>query len=97
MEQLATMQAMRAHHAAGRANAVQAAFFAPTKPAEELYDSLADPWEIHDLAADPALAGVLADHRRALDDWSQRFDTLGGIAETELLRRGTIMPYEPQR
>jgi len=39
------------------------------RPAEELYDLRADAWERKNLAADPAHAKVLADHRAALDGW----------------------------
>jgi arylsulfatase A-like enzyme len=40
-----------------------------TRPAEELYDLKADPWEQKNLAADPAHAATLAALRRDLDDW----------------------------
>jgi hypothetical protein len=92
MEHLATTQAMRAHYAAGNADAIQAALFALPRPAEELYDSIADPLEIHDLAANPGMADVLAEHRAALADWTARFGDLGEVPEAELLRRGTLIP-----
>ena len=38
---------------AGKLNAAQWTYAAPTKPLEELYDSVADPNNIHNLAADP--------------------------------------------
>lgn len=37
------------------------------RPAEELYDLRKDPWEMHNLAADPAQASVLTKLRAALD------------------------------
>jgi uncharacterized sulfatase len=40
-----------------------------TRPAEELYDVNADPWELHNLAADPAHAATLAALRADLDKW----------------------------
>ena len=39
---------------AGECNEVQSAFW-KTKPSEELYDTENDPWEVNNLAADPAL------------------------------------------
>lgn len=36
------------------------------RPAEELYDRRSDPWEVHDLAADPAYADVLSGMRSRL-------------------------------
>jgi uncharacterized sulfatase len=40
-----------------------------TRPAEELYDLTADPWEQKNLAADPAQAGRLKTLRADLDAW----------------------------
>lgn len=40
-----------------------------TRPAEELYDLRADPWELKNLAADPARAKTLQDLRAELDAW----------------------------
>jgi arylsulfatase A-like enzyme len=60
---------MRRLFAAGRLNADQAKFLAPRRPAEELYDLKADPWEFHNLAAAPAHKDTLARLRRELDRW----------------------------
>ena len=43
-------------------------------PAEELYDLVFDPQERHNLADDPALRGVLADHRLRLAAWMKQTD-----------------------
>jgi uncharacterized sulfatase len=40
-----------------------------TRPAEELYDLATDPWELKNLAADPAQAATLAKLRADLDAW----------------------------
>ena len=40
-----------------------------TRPAEELYDLTADPWELKNLAADPAHADRLKALRADLDAW----------------------------
>ncbi|HSH94494.1 MAG TPA: sulfatase/phosphatase domain-containing protein, partial [Roseimicrobium sp.] len=97
MEKLATMKSMRIYHAAGLANPVQAAFFKPTKPTEELYDVAADPWELCNLTDDPAMADVLSTHRKALDDWARCFGDLGKIDEAELLHRGVIVPQPAKK
>ena len=61
-------------HAADKLNATQRAFFG-TKPAEELYDIVADPDNVRNLAADPAaqpqllhLRAALRGHLRAVRD-----------------------------
>lgn len=62
---------MRDLHAQGRLNAAQALFWAPEKPAEELYDVVADPWETQNLATNPDYLDRLLDMRRRLDEWME--------------------------
>ena len=52
------------------------------RPAEELYDILEDPYQMHNLVADPAYAKVLARMRPKLDAWMKSQGDLG--AQTEL-------------
>ncbi|MDF7824807.1 sulfatase [Pontiellaceae bacterium B12227] len=47
----------------------QAAFFAPTKPEFELFDLNTDPFEVKNLAADPAYAKVKAELLTELNNW----------------------------
>lgn len=54
-----------AEFTAGRCNAAQASYWLP-KPSEELYEIAKDPYQIHNLAADPAYAPVLAAMRSTL-------------------------------
>jgi N-sulfoglucosamine sulfohydrolase len=99
-KQQAMVREMYALHAAGKLNSVQAAIFAPTKSTEELYDTVADPFEIHSLAKDPGkraelvrLRGLLAEDLAAALDW-------GFIPEPEMVARfwpgfkqpGTALP-----
>jgi arylsulfatase A-like enzyme len=67
----AMMQRLRGQ---GKLGENQMACFTKPRPAEELYDVIKDPHEMHNLADDPEYADVLAEHRRALSDWSQRTD-----------------------
>lgn len=45
-------------------------------PIEQLFDMKADPWEMHNLYQDPASADVMAAHRKLLDAWEKRMDTV---------------------
>lgn len=67
---------------AGKTNEVQSRFFLP-KPLEELYDTENDPWEINNLAGDPAYAAVLEEMRGVLNDWVIEVRDVGLIPETE--------------
>lgn len=58
-----------------------------TRPAEELYDLLADPWELRNLAADPAHAATLADLRASLDGWMRAAGDRGLGTERDLRKK----------
>lgn len=75
---------------AGGLTPVQKQWFARTKPAEELYDTAADPHEVANLAADPKHAATLAAMRAALDKWAADTNDLGAVPEPELIRRGVV-------
>jgi arylsulfatase A-like enzyme len=65
-----TIEALRRLHDAGRLEPLaERLLFAPTRPREELYRYAEDPWQLHDLAGDPAHAAALKEHRRRLDGW----------------------------
>jgi arylsulfatase A-like enzyme len=66
----------------GKCNAVQSVFW-NTKPVEELYDIEKDPWEIHNLAYDPAYKDVVVRMRNALTGWIREVRDVGLIPETE--------------
>ena len=67
-----TFTAMRKLLAQGKLTASQMTCFLKPRPGEEFYDTIRDPHEMQNLANDPRYASVLAEHRRALDDWSRR-------------------------
>jgi arylsulfatase A-like enzyme len=69
------------------------------RPAEELYDTRADPHQIHNLAADPAHAATLARMRRAVTEWMARVNDQGLINEPEMIQRmwpGGVQPETAQ-
>ena len=64
----------------GECNEAQSAFWEP-KPAEELYDTEADPWEVNNLADDPNYKEVLERMRKANNDWVLEIKDAGFIPE----------------
>jgi uncharacterized sulfatase len=70
-----------------RLTPAQRRVLATTRPAEELYDLLADPYEIENLAGDPRYAADVERLRNALEQWQQAYGDLGMIPETELIER----------
>ncbi len=81
MDEMPTMKEMRRLHAANQLEGPPALFFLDTKPVEELYDTKADPHEIHNLADDAAHAEQLADLRGQLKNWMRDTGDLGMIPE----------------
>jgi arylsulfatase A-like enzyme len=73
--------ALRSAREAGLLDAVQQQLFAPTRPAEELYDLSADRWEIRNLSADPAHATTLTALRARLDRWMEETNDRGRMPE----------------
>lgn len=70
----------------GLLNADQARWFAPTKPAEELYDTKADPWEFKNLIGNPLYGEKLKELRKAHEDWVQTYGDLGALVEMDMVR-----------
>jgi hypothetical protein len=69
------------------------------RPAEELYDTQADPHQVRDLAADPAHRATLERLRQAVTDWMTRTSDQGLINEAEMIQRmwpGGVQPETAQ-
>jgi arylsulfatase A-like enzyme len=62
-------------------------YFRQTKPIEELYDVVADPDEVVDLAGSPVHIDILAAMRQAHDAWVVETGDLGAVPEAELAER----------
>jgi uncharacterized sulfatase len=94
-EQGPTLRSMRRLHGEEKLTPAQARFFAPTKPPEELYDTKADPFELRNLAADPAHLDTLERLRREHFRWQTATLDLGLLPEAELHERSQGgAPYE---
>ena len=82
---LPSMRSWYAAYEAGECNDVQARYWQP-KPPEELYDTAADPFEIENLAGNPAHAERLAAMRRALREEMLAIRDTGFLPEGMLTR-----------
>lgn len=68
-------------HNEGKLGLTPSLFFAERKPDEELFDVVADPHNVHNLAGDPAYASVLTDMRKRLVAWQEETGDLGRVPE----------------
>ena len=92
--QHASMRQWEALHLEGKLSGSPARFFAPRKPVEELYDARNDPWQVRNLATDPAYASELTRLRAALEAQMRAAGDLGLLPERELHARSAgSTPY----
>ena len=75
----------------GNCNETQSVFW-NSKPAEELYDTENDPWEVNNLATDPAYVDIVNRMRTANREWMTRVKDAGFIPEADRVRRTGEMP-----
>ena len=81
-----TMAMLLEMNTKGELNAEQSFWFQQKKPAEELYDFLQDPYQLHNLASDPAYAKDLKRLRKQMDIWLKTTVDLGAVPEKELVK-----------
>lgn len=92
MEKGKTMQVWRQWNEEGKLDAVQSIHFKKTKPSEELYDSEADPFEVKNVADDPANKAKMEELRAECDRWLAATDDKGAIPVEKLIADGVIHP-----
>lgn len=86
------IKTLRALHAAGTLpDLTESLLFAGERPAEELYDTTADPWQNHNLAGEAAHAATLDDLRGRLD--RKLADTRDPAPETEAMYDSDMAEY----
>jgi len=83
MNRMPIMQEMRRLNAQGKLAGAQKQYFEPTKPVEELYDTLADPHEVNNLADNPRYKDVLQRLRKVHGEWMKQTRDVGLIPEPE--------------
>jgi arylsulfatase A-like enzyme len=86
------VQTLRALHVAGALDPLaESLLFAPTRPAEELYEWTSDRWQVRNLASDPAHQETLQRLRTRLDHWIERTGDRG--PESEKMYDSDMAPY----
>lgn len=71
--------------------------FVTPRPEEELYDRQTDPWEMDNLAGDPAHANTLAEMRGILDAWIRETNDRGQKPEPEAVYDADMAVYLKSR
>ncbi len=84
-ENMPVMQELLRMRDAGELTKEQALWFRERKPEEELYDLAKDPFELNNLAEEPAYEEQLLALRVACDRWMDLTDDKGLIPEEEML------------
>ena len=86
-ENLASMSELRRLRAAGELDPVLAAYFDLPRPPEELYDLHADPFELNNLASDPAMTAVRNMMAARMDRWLTETGDLGRFSEIDMVEQ----------
>ncbi|MBX2874297.1 MAG: sulfatase [Saprospiraceae bacterium] len=86
-EQMAIMRELHRLEESGEITDIQAQWFRPQKPKEELFDTQSDPHEIKDLAQDPAYKDILAELSAECDRWVNSFEDTGMMPEKDLIEK----------
>ncbi len=75
------VKVMHQMYADGELNDDQARFLSKERPSEELYDLIADPFELNNLATDVNWEGTRIEYATVLDDWISLTDDKGQYPE----------------
>jgi len=97
-DQAEIMQELRRVAKDGGLAGIEKLYWEPTKPVEELYDVLADPHEVKNLASVPAHEATLGGMRKRLWDWMAQTKDTELLPEAEMhIRAAGSTPYEIAR
>ncbi|MCX5643265.1 MAG: sulfatase-like hydrolase/transferase [Phycisphaerae bacterium] len=97
-DQAEIMQELRRVAKEGGLAGLEKLFWEPTKPLEELYDTLTDPIEVKNLAGAPEHEPTLNHMRKRLWDWMAETKDVELLPEAEMhLRAAGSTPYEIAR
>jgi hypothetical protein len=71
----------------GKMTGPAALWMRTSRPAEELYDTTTDPYQVRNLSAEPAHVATLQRMRQATSEWMARIADQGLINEAEMIQR----------
>jgi arylsulfatase A-like enzyme len=94
-EQMPIMQELLKLRDSGLLNEIQTQWFRTSKDEEELFDILRDPYELNNLAKDPAHAEKLVELRNELNNWMTSVEDKGLMSEGDLIQSmwpGAVQP-----
>ena len=84
-EKIPTMQALLKLKGEGKLNDIQLQWFRSQKPKEELFDCKADPFELNNLADNPAFQGKLNELGKEMDRWLADIGDTPNLDERKLV------------
>jgi arylsulfatase A-like enzyme len=87
LNRMPIMQEMLRLYNEGKLDKNQMKWMADTRPAEELYDVKADPFQLNNLAEDSKFKEILADMRKRHEDWTLQTHDMGHMNEPEMIEQ----------
>lgn len=87
LNRMPIMQEMHRLDAEGKLEPPQRKWMEGPRPAEELYDVHADPYQLHNLARNPAYGEVITEMRLVQEEWSRETRDMGHINELEMVEQ----------
>jgi hypothetical protein len=90
------MQNLRELYKKDALNKEQALWLQPSKPKEELYNLKKDPFELNNLASNPAYQDSLNSLRKLLKTWIRETKDLGKYPENELIAKWLVNEEQPR-
>lgn len=76
-------------------NKKQKIWFKATKPSEELYDVIKDPYQLNNLSGKPEYKTIIKKYSNILETWLDNINDMGNIPEAEMVEKmwpGMIQP-----
>jgi len=86
-EKIPTMRELIRLNEEGKLNEIQSQWFRKTKPAIELFDCIADPHEINNLAEDAKYASKIEELSKEMDRWIEEIGDQPNLPERELINQ----------